>query len=63
MDLTAQLPKGEKPPVPPKPEPGKPTKPTWVAQRLVLQVATGARPLETEAVHLVRLPPPEAEAR
>lgn len=63
MDLTAQLPKGEKPLVPPKPEPGKPAKPTWVAQRLVLQVATGARPLETEAVHLVRLPPPEAEAR
>lgn len=33
-------------------------KPVWVAQRLVLQVATGAKPLRTEVVHLVRLPPP-----
>lgn len=53
MNLAGQLPKGEKPPVPPKPEPGQPPKPTWVAQRLVLSVATGARPLESEAVHLV----------
>ena len=44
-----------------KPEPAKPV---WVAQRLVLRVATGARPLESEAVHLVRLaPPPEEDAR
>ncbi len=33
----------------------EPPKPVWVAQRLVLRVATGARPLETEVVHLVRL--------
>ena len=40
-----------------------PPKPVWVAQRLVLRVATGARPLETEAVHLVRLAPPPEDAR
>ena len=48
------------------PVPGRsePPKPIWVAQRLVLRVATGARPLETEAVHLVKLtPPPEDDAR
>ncbi len=39
----------------------EPPKPVWVAQRLVLRVATGARPLETEVVHLVRLAPPPAE--
>ena len=88
MDLSAQLPKGDKAlgadtvasdpakasvtdagavkPDPTKPGPAKrdPTKPVWVAQRLVLRVATGARPLETEAVHLVKLtPPPDEDAR
>lgn len=74
MDLTAQLPKGDKAlgagsghassangstsPLSGKPEPQKPI---WVAQRLVLRVATGARPLEAEAVHLVRLAPPPGE--
>lgn len=48
-------------PIAGKPEPAKPV---WVTQRLVLQVATGARPLETETVHLVRLAPQsEADAR
>ncbi len=72
MDLSAQLPKGDealgadKVASNPanagainagaaKPDPAKPV---WVAQRLVLQVATGARPLEAEAVHLVKLAPP-----
>ena len=75
MDLSAQLPKGDKAlgadkgssnppaaansgnPSAPNPVVGRPEppKPVWVAQRLVLQVATGARPLQTEAVHLVRL--------
>ncbi len=52
-------------PVAPDPVAGKPEppKPVWVAQRLVLQVATGARPLETEVVHLVRRMPPEENAR
>lgn len=80
MDLSAQLPKGDKalgadkapppagsaaapgptvPVVPPIPNRSEPPRPTWVTQRLVLRVATGARPLETEAVHLVRLPPPD----
>lgn len=69
MDLSEQLPKGEPPggAAPPADRPGGPAKPEakkplWVAQRLVLKVATGARPLETEAVHIVKLPPPADEA-
>ena len=67
MDLACQLPKG--------PEPareagrdgagggtGKPDRPVWEMQRLVLRVATAGRPLETEALHLVRQPR-DAEAR
>lgn len=80
MDLSAQLPKGDRAlgadkvpsgpaeaaggsPGGPGSPPGRPEppKPVWVAQRLVLQVATGARPLQTEAVHLVRLAPPPGE--
>ncbi len=38
----------------------QPSKPVWVAQRLVLRVATGARPLESEVVHLVKLAPSDA---
>ena len=84
MDLSAQLPKGDKAlgadkvasnpanagainagaakPDPAKPDPAKPV---WVAQRLVLRVATGARPLEAEAVHLVKLasPPRDEDAQ
>ena len=37
--------------------------PVWEMQRLVLQVATEGRPLEVEALHLVRLTPPDPEAR
>ena len=79
MDLSAQLPRGDKalgadkaPSNPtsaatggnagvPNPITGRtePPKPVWIAQRLVLSVATGARPLETEVVHLVRLAPEE----
>ena len=59
MDLAGQLPKGMEVD---KPDAGKPAKPVWVAQRLVLQVATSGRPLETEAMHLVRPPPPGSEA-
>ena len=46
----------------PSPATGRPQplKPVWVAQRLVLRVATGARPLETEVVHLVKLAPSDA---
>ena len=59
MDLTQQLPKGMKPDA----NTGREANHTvWIAQRLVLTVATGRRPLETEAVHLVRAPPPETEA-
>ncbi len=39
----------------------EPPKLVWVAQRLVLRVATGARPLETEVVHLVRLASPPGD--
>lgn len=85
MDLTEQLPKGDKKlgadpaaagsadapngpdagvsgPGVPSPATGRPPppKPVWVAQRLVLRVATGARPLETEVVHLVKLAPSDA---
>ncbi len=59
MDLASQLPKGtevDKPEVD-KPSVGKPAKPVWVVQRLVLQVTTSGRSLETEAVHLVKPPP------
>ncbi len=84
MDLSAQLPKGDKNlgadpaaagsadaasglnPGGPNLATGQPTttKPVWVAQRLVLRVATGARPLETEVVHLVKLTPlDEGDAR
>lgn len=71
MDLAPQLPEGlaasgdARPPA--GPVPGGPAatadapKPVWIAQRLVLQVATGARPLRTEAVHLVRVPPPATD--
>ncbi len=58
IDLADQLPKGRKP----AHEAGKSDRPVWRMQRLVLQVATAGRPLETEALHLVR-PKPDAEAR
>lgn len=67
MDLTPQLPKGlaarGEAGAPPAPGagPAEASKPVWVAQRLVLQVATGARPLQTEVVHLVRQPPPPTD--
>ena len=64
MDLAGQLPKGmevDKPDAG-RSDAGKPAKPVWVAQRLVLQVTTSGRPLETEATHLVKRPPPGAEA-
>ena len=54
MDLADQLPKGA--------EPAR-DKPAWGFQRLVLRVATAGRPLETEAVHLVRAGSPDPEAR
>ncbi len=60
MDLTGQLPAGTEVD---KPDVGKVAKPVWVAQRLVLRVTTSGRPLETEATHLVKLPPPGSEAR
>ena len=53
MDLAGQLPKSAEAS---KPDAGKPAKPVWVAQRLVLEVTTSGRPLETEAMHLVKLP-------
>ena len=59
MDLTGQLPKGMEAD---KPDAGKPARPVWVAQRLVLQLTTSGRPLETEAMHLVKLPPPGSDA-
>ena len=64
LDLASQLPKGmdvDKPNSD-KPDAGGPAKPVWVAQRLVLRVITSGQPLETEAMHLVKLPPPGSEA-
>ena len=60
MDLAGQLPKGMEVD---KPDVGKAAKPVWTLQRLVLRVTTSGRPLETEATHLVKLPPPSSEAR